>query len=199
MQSVNHKQKFGLGLISLWILLTSGCANTPSAEQQLALRLDKLEQRVERLDQQQQQLIEMAPQLQHLIDIEQDLRIITTELAKLDDDLSTNPIATQQPQAAIVQIPAAPMPVPAAPSANSGPYTLQLISTQKQPLTRSHWQSVAAANLPELAGLSPKFERVVLKQGTFFRLKIGAFDSRKASQTCDALKRANFDCVVVPR
>ncbi|QIZ77484.1 SPOR domain-containing protein [Ferrimonas lipolytica] len=74
---------------------------------------------------------------------------------------------------------------------------IQLVSFKNERLTVAAWQKIRRKHEQLLGNLDPFIEKATLKQGTFYRLKVGPFDNKNAAiATCNKLRKANQDCNV---
>lgn len=96
----------------------------------------------------------------------------------------------------------APATAPAQPSRADGrSYRIQLAALRSAAEAQSTWERLAARHQGVLAGRSPVIEKTdVGNLGTFYRIQIGPFESKKESaQVCNNLKASGVDCFLVVR
>jgi cell division protein FtsN len=102
--------------------------------------------------------------------------------------------------ASIESAKAAPPPVNAAPSpARDGAYVIQIASYRDRPSAEGAYTKLLEKHADLVSSLSPDYQTAqVSGKGTYFRLRIGPFESQEdASSVCKALKARRQDCLVV--
>lgn len=95
---------------------------------------------------------------------------------------------------------AKPAPVTAAPSpARDGAYVIQIASYRDKPSAEGAYEKLLEKHSDLVSSLSPDYQTAqVAGKGTYFRLRIGPFESQEdASSVCKALKARRQDCLVV--
>lgn len=93
-----------------------------------------------------------------------------------------------------------PAPVNAAPSpARDGAYVIQIASYRDKPSAEGAYTKLIEKHADLVSSLSPDYQSAqVAGKGTYFRLRIGPFESQAdASAVCKALKARGQDCLVV--
>lgn len=76
-------------------------------------------------------------------------------------------------------------------------FSLQVASITEPSQLPDIWQLMQNKNPALLAGMTPNYQKVFIKNTDYYRLKIGAFSNRsEATQKCAQLKAAGIDCIV---
>ncbi|MEL6661359.1 MAG: SPOR domain-containing protein [Pseudomonadota bacterium] len=83
--------------------------------------------------------------------------------------------------------------------APSGAYLVQVAALRDEARAESTWEYLSGSYPRIFAGAEKRIQRADLgARGVFYRLRVGAFDSRTAaSEFCEALKSTGNDCIIV--
>jgi cell division protein FtsN len=83
--------------------------------------------------------------------------------------------------------------------ARDGAYLIQIASYRDRPSAEEAWTKLIAKHADLVSSLSPDYQSAqIANKGTYYRLRVGPFDSREdASALCSVLKARRQDCLVV--
>lgn len=195
----------------------SGCA-TVQDEPGQADRAEAAPQRVQqpatipKFEEHLHEWQDIKPGIERLVAIEGEL---TELIDQLNTIITENEVAKQQApaqsQQQVAAVPPAPLPEvtkkaepavavkpePVTQSAATGPaYTLQLYSLSNQQQVRPTWYKLQHKHPAILGKLKAIFEKINIKQKTFYRVKAGKFsDSFQADEMCSRLKALGTQCI----
>lgn len=87
---------------------------------------------------------------------------------------------------------------PAAPVGQAEKYMVQLVSTRSESAAESEWKRLSKKYGEFIADRPYLISKTVVASGTFYRLRVGQFETRdEANALCDQLKSKKQECFVV--
>ena len=114
------------------------------------------------------------------------LEVAVAEKAKSLPEMTKKSAAVVSPKPAAKQIT----------SSAASAYTLQLYSLSNQQQVRPTWYKLQHKHPAILGKLKAIFEKIKIKQNTFYRVKAGKFsDSYQADEMCSRLKALGTQCI----
>jgi cell division septation protein DedD len=95
----------------------------------------------------------------------------------------------------------APQTAPPAAESLAGTFAVQLLSARSEDDAAREWARLSQQHSILLSALAHEIARAeIAGRGTYFRLRVGSFDSAsEAGALCTALKSQGQDCLVVKR
>ena len=156
---------------------------------------------IERLVAIEGELTELIDQLNTIIAENEAAKEQVAAQAQRQEPVAAAPTKQNTPAPAMADK-AAPAPTktaatPVTQSAGTGPaYTLQLYSLSNQKQVRPTWYRLQHKHPAILGKLKAIFEKISIKQNTFYRVKAGKFsDSFQADEMCSKLKALGTQCI----
>ncbi len=169
----------------------------------LKILMDKQQQHDQLLKEWQQ----LKPALSRLVVIEEELNLMISQLdqfatssATANTEPAVSEPTTNATVAASSQVTA---PVKVEPSVTNNAehtekrFALQITSLAEPLRLPVVWEQMKKKHPAELAGLEPNYEKISVSNTDYYRLKIGAYDTKQqAVQGCNKLKALGINCLV---
>jgi cell division protein FtsN len=171
----------------------------------LKILMDKQQQHDQLLKEWQQ----LKPALSRLVVIEEELNLMISQLdqfATSSATAHTGPAVSEPTPSSNATVPASDQlaaPVKVEPSAANDTqhtekrFALQITSLAEPLRLPVVWEQMKKKHPAELAGLEPNYEKISVSNTDYYRLKIGAYDTKQqAVQGCNKLKALGINCLV---
>lgn len=200
-------------LLTFTVFYLAGCSTAPTSAPTTENNTERQEEvatyntRLDALEKQMSQLLALEPSITRLSSIESELKTLISQLNKMNQTTQENEaplnssakVTPAEKTSDIALVEEAKIEVfevkqPAA--TEKSPYSMQLYSLKSKSLLNNSWQALLTRHKDILKEYQPIYEEVVVNNNTYFRLKLGMFNSMNSATTaCKPFIENNITCL----